>query len=119
MGFHYLGPNAGEVTQGFSVAMRKGATSSGRAGIEGPPAAASSSPPRPLRRRRRVRVVAAAASAATRFVFVAAASAPRHASNRRYSDFLSTVGIHPTIAEEFTGLTVTKSSGESAAKGGC
>mmetsp|Transcript_4022 Transcript_4022/g.11845 ORF Transcript_4022/g.11845 Transcript_4022/m.11845 type:complete len:607 (+) Transcript_4022:172-1992(+) len=62
VGFHYLGPNAGEVTQGFSVAMRKGAT---------------------------------------------------------YSDFLSTVGIHPTIAEEFTGLTVTKSSGESAAKGGC
>ena len=26
IGFHYLGPNAGEITQGFSVAMRKGAT---------------------------------------------------------------------------------------------
>jgi len=62
VGFHYLGPNAGEVTQGFSVAMRKGAT---------------------------------------------------------YGDFLGTVGIHPTIAEEFTTLTVTKASGESAAKGGC
>ena len=26
VGFHYLGPNAGEVTQGFAVAMRKGMT---------------------------------------------------------------------------------------------
>ena len=62
VGFHYLGPNAGEITQGFSVAMRKGAT---------------------------------------------------------YGDFLGTVGIHPTVAEEFTTLTVTKASGVSAAKGGC
>ena len=62
VGFHYLGPNAGEITQGFAIAMRKGAT---------------------------------------------------------YADFISTVGIHPTVAEEFTSMTVTKSSGESAAKGGC
>ena len=26
LGFHYLGPNAGEVTQGFGIAMRMGAT---------------------------------------------------------------------------------------------
>lgn len=26
IGFHYLGPNAGEVTQGFSTAMKCGAT---------------------------------------------------------------------------------------------
>ena len=26
MGFHYVGPNAAEVTQGFSLAMRLGAT---------------------------------------------------------------------------------------------
>lgn len=26
IGFHYLGPNAGEVTQGFSVAMKCGVT---------------------------------------------------------------------------------------------
>jgi pyruvate/2-oxoglutarate dehydrogenase complex dihydrolipoamide dehydrogenase (E3) component len=26
IGFHYLGPNAGEITQGFSVAMRMKAT---------------------------------------------------------------------------------------------
>jgi len=62
VGFHYLGPNAGEITQGFAVAMRKGAT---------------------------------------------------------YADFASTVGIHPTVAEEFTTISVTKSSGDSAAKGGC
>mmetsp|Transcript_19823 Transcript_19823/g.63755 ORF Transcript_19823/g.63755 Transcript_19823/m.63755 type:complete len:611 (+) Transcript_19823:129-1961(+) len=62
VGFHYLGPNAGEITQGFSVAMRKGAT---------------------------------------------------------YADFIGTVGIHPTVAEEFTTMAVTKSSGASAAKGGC
>ena len=62
IGFHYLGPNAGELTQGFAVALRKGAT---------------------------------------------------------YEDFRGTVGIHPTVAEEFTTLTVTKASGASAAKGGC
>lgn len=26
MGFHYLGPNAGEVTQGFGIALQMGAT---------------------------------------------------------------------------------------------
>lgn len=26
VGFHYLGPNAGEVTQGFALAMKLGAT---------------------------------------------------------------------------------------------
>ena len=26
IGFHYTGPNAGEVTQGFALGMRKGAT---------------------------------------------------------------------------------------------
>lgn len=60
VGFHYLGPNAGEVTQGFAVAMRKGAT---------------------------------------------------------YADFVSTVGIHPTVAEEFTTMTVTKASGKSTKAG--
>eukprot|EP00455_Lapot_gusevi_P008150 TRINITY_DN1351_c0_g1_i2.p2 TRINITY_DN1351_c0_g1~~TRINITY_DN1351_c0_g1_i2.p2 ORF type:complete len:142 (+),score=52.44 TRINITY_DN1351_c0_g1_i2:136-561(+) len=33
--------------------------------------------------------------------------------------FDATVGIHPTSAEEFTTLRVTKRSGESAAKGSC
>ena len=36
-----------------------------------------------------------------------------------YEDLLNTVGIHPTIGEEFTVLTVAKSSGASAAKKGC
>ena len=62
VGFHVLGPHAGEVTQGWACAIRLGAT---------------------------------------------------------YESFLTTVGIHPTLAEEFTGLTVSKSSGESAEKEGC
>lgn len=62
IGFHILGPNAGEITQGWGAAVRLGAT---------------------------------------------------------YTSFTSTVGIHPTIAEEFTTLSITKSSGASADKGGC
>lgn len=62
LGMHYVGPNAGEVMQGFGVAIKKEFT---------------------------------------------------------YQDLVDTVGIHPTTAEEFTRLTVTKSSGKSAAAGGC
>eukprot|EP01138_Halocafeteria_seosinensis_P012862 gb/GECG01013139.1/.p1 GENE.gb/GECG01013139.1/~~gb/GECG01013139.1/.p1 ORF type:complete len:618 (+),score=95.37 gb/GECG01013139.1/:1-1854(+) len=62
VGFHYLGPNAGEVTQGVGVAIRLGAT---------------------------------------------------------YHSFLRTVGIHPTCAENFTTLSVSKSSGKDATKTGC
>lgn len=62
VGFHYLGPNAGEVTQAVGVAMRLNAT---------------------------------------------------------FEDFIQTVGIHPTTAEIFTTLSVTKSSGEDASAGGC
>jgi len=63
VGFHFVGPNAGEVTQGFAVALRAGATK---------------------------------------------------------KDFDSTIGIHPTDAEAFTTMTVTRRSGESwIAAGGC
>lgn len=62
VGFHILGPNAGEITQGWACAIRLGAT---------------------------------------------------------YESFIQTVGIHPTMAEEFTTLSITKSSGASADKGGC
>ena len=62
VGFHYAGPNAGEVTQGYAVAMRLGATK---------------------------------------------------------MDFDMTIGIHPTTAENFTTLAITKSSGESAEAAGC
>jgi thioredoxin/glutathione reductase (selenoprotein) len=62
VGFHVLGPNAGEITQGFAIAIKMGAT--------------------------------------------------KHI-------FDSTVGIHPTTAEEFTTLKTTKSSSESAEKKGC
>lgn len=62
LGIHYLGPNAGEVTQGYGVAMKKNIT---------------------------------------------------------FKDLSTTVGIHPTSSEEIVTLTVTKSSGNDAAAGGC
>lgn len=62
LGLHIAAPNAGEIIQGFGVAIKKGIT---------------------------------------------------------YDDLMSTVGIHPTVAEELVQATVSKSSGESADKGGC
>jgi len=62
LGLHYLGPNAGEITQGLAIALKKGLT---------------------------------------------------------YAEMIEVVGIHPTVAEEFTTVSVAKSSGESAEKGGC
>lgn len=62
LGMHIVAPNAGEIIQGFAVALAKGI---------------------------------------------------------KYSDLQNTVGIHPTIAEEFTVMSISKSSGESASKTGC
>lgn len=62
VGMHYLGPNAGEVMQGFAAAMKSGMT-------------------------------------------------------KEVLD--STIGIHPTAAEIFTTLTVTKRSGADVEQGGC
>lgn len=62
LGFHYLGPNAGEVTQGFALAVKLGATK---------------------------------------------------------ADFDNVVGIHPTTAENFTTMDVSKSSGKSVEASGC
>jgi len=62
VGLHVIGPNAGEMTQGWAVGMKLGATK---------------------------------------------------------ADFDNTIGIHPTCAEIFTTLNVTKSSGASAAQTGC
>ena len=63
VGFHFVGPNAGEVTQGFALALKLGATK---------------------------------------------------------ADFDDVVGIHPTDAEGFCDLRVTRRSGESwVAAGGC
>jgi hypothetical protein len=36
-----------------------------------------------------------------------------------YEAFCDVVGIHPTTAEEFTTLTITRSSGVSTEKAGC
>lgn len=62
VGFHYLGPNAGEVTQGYGMALKMGATK---------------------------------------------------------GDFDNLVGIHPTTAETFTTMDITKSSGADASATGC
>ncbi len=63
VGIHYIGPNAGEIMQGFALGMQLGATK---------------------------------------------------------QNFDKLVGIHPTAAEEFTVLSVTKSSGASYfKKAGC
>jgi len=63
VGFHYVGPNAGEITQGFALSLRLGATK---------------------------------------------------------EDFDATVGIHPTDAESFMALGITKSSKEVwESAGGC
>lgn len=62
LGMHYLGPNAGEIIQGFAVAIKLRATK---------------------------------------------------------SDLDDTIGIHPTMAEEYTTMHITKRSGQSALKSGC
>lgn len=62
IGFHYLGPNAGEITQGFALGLRLGATK---------------------------------------------------------ENLISTIGIHPTAAEIFTTLSVSKRSGGKASQKGC
>lgn len=62
LGIHYVGPNAGEVMQGYGVSMKNGLT---------------------------------------------------------FKQLTDTVGIHPTSSEEIVTLSITKSSGEDAAAGGC
>ena len=62
VGFHFVGPNAGEITQGFALALRLGCTK---------------------------------------------------------ADFDNLVGIHPTDAESFTTLQVTRASGENWVTVGC
>ena len=62
LGIHFVGPNAGEVMQGYGVAMRAGLKLKG---------------------------------------------------------LTNTVGIHPTSSEEIVTLSISKSSGEDAAAGGC
>lgn len=62
LGMHIASPNAGEIIQGYGVAMNKGLT---------------------------------------------------------YKELIETVGIHPTVGEEFTVMSITKSSGQSIAKAGC
>jgi len=62
VGFHVLGPNAGEITQGFGIGLKLNATK---------------------------------------------------------ADFDNLIGIHPTCAEVFTTLGITKRSGADASAAGC
>jgi thioredoxin reductase (NADPH) len=62
IGFHVLGPNAAEITQGYALGLKLGAT---------------------------------------------------------YQDFTHLVGIHPSCAEEFTTINITKRSGKDPKKSGC
>jgi len=62
VGFHYLGPNAGEVTQGYGGMIKLGA---------------------------------------------------------KKGDFDNLIGIHPTTAETFTTMGITKASGQDAGASGC
>ena len=62
VGMHYLGPNAGEIMQGYAVAFKMGL---------------------------------------------------------KMQDLRNTVGIHPTISEEFVSLKITKDSGLSPEKSSC
>nr|QWA14832.1 thioredoxin reductase [Diaphanosoma celebensis] len=62
VGFHILAPNAGEITQGFAIGLKMGATK---------------------------------------------------------ADFSNLIGIHPTVAEVFTTLSITKSSGADVFQKGC
>jgi len=62
VGFHYLGPNAGEVSQGYGGMIKLGA---------------------------------------------------------KKADFDNLIGIHPTTAETFTTMGITKRSGQDAGASGC
>jgi len=90
VGFHILSPHAGEMTQGWAWC------------------------------------VACYLHTDVRFFFcilIFFASPPFDFSAMRlgasYESFITTIGIHPTVVEEFTLLSISKSSGESAEKGGC
>ena len=83
VGFHVLGPNAGEITQGFGLAMKY--------------------------------VCGSWLSAHDSACIITV----RRRAGVTKAILDQTVGIHPTSAETFTSLTVTKSSGASAAQAGC
>ena len=120
VGLHYLGPNAGEVVQGFAVAVKMGCTYGDlvgtvwRGGIGGGSNSLLLLQAAVLRR---CPSVAAAGDAG-------ADQGSVHLQPFFFSEHLTRwpgwqVGIHPTTSEQFTGLRVTKSSGDSADAGGC
>lgn len=92
IGLHYLGPNAGEVTQ---VQMQCVGGS-----LAATPFRVGLSLPLP-----------SLCCCWFHFLFQGFATALRLGAT--YDDVFSTVGIHPTTAEKFTTLTATKRNGES------
>jgi thioredoxin reductase (NADPH) len=103
IGMHIAAPNAGEIIQGFSLAFRKGIT---HKVYLFPTAIISDS------------------FYSLEFSFLPSFLC---CSQSHYSlillfllqDLLDTVGVHPTIAEQFTMLDVSKSSGQVVAQSSC
>ena len=92
IGFHVLGPNAGEITQGVGVAIKCAAHHHHHPPTHWPVRAAA---------------------------VPDAGALPSRRCGATKEDFDNTVGIHPTVGEEVTTLEVTKSSGVEATKSGC
>lgn len=79
LGIHFIGPNAGEVIQGYAVAMKYARSSMFL-----------------------VTILITFRITISYFVF---------RCNLTFPKLKETVGIHPTVAQEFTRVTVTKRSG--------
>ncbi|EHB02397.1 Thioredoxin reductase 1, cytoplasmic [Heterocephalus glaber] len=107
VGFHILGPNAGEVTQGFAAALKCGLTKrqlDSTIGIH------------PVCAEERVvgfHILGPSAGEVTQGF----AAALKCGLTKRQLD--STIGIHPVCAEIFMTLSVTKRSGGSILQSGC
>jgi hypothetical protein len=92
VGIHFLGPNAGEVIQGYSLAIKCGATKSLLDSVV------------------RSSIVSFLA-----FLWRVLLKLTHNIT----SPINAQVGIHPTTAEELVTLKVTKASGEGSAKSSC
>ncbi|XP_023618967.1 thioredoxin reductase 2, mitochondrial isoform X2 [Myotis lucifugus] len=90
LGLHFLGPNAGEVTQGFALGIK----TSAQMGQVQPDKRQLSSPAKPC-------------------------EAGHTECGASYAQVMRTVGIHPTCAEEVTKLRISKRSGLDPTVTGC
>ncbi|KAF7240726.1 Thioredoxin reductase 2, mitochondrial [Varanus komodoensis] len=111
LGLHFIGPNAGEVIQGFALGIKafdtdetttEKAPSLGIADLTGPLAYL-------------LLEIGTLNQARSRCV----APLLRALCGATYSQMMATVGIHPTCAEEVTKLHITKRSGADPTVTGC